>query len=67
MNMMDTENTSPASFKTKYIYLLHGSIPLSLTQQPQNSSLSKLENFAEQQKVRNDEQQEIIERFKTNM
>lgn len=35
MNMMDTENASPASFKTKYIYLLHGNIPLSLAQYPQ--------------------------------
>lgn len=66
MNMMETENTSPTSFKTKYIDLLHGSIPLSLEQQPQNN-LSKLENFAEQQKVRDDEQQQIIERLKSNM
>lgn len=41
MDMMDTENTSHASFKTKYIDLLHGSIPLSLAQHPQTLAHKK--------------------------
>lgn len=51
MNMVDTENISPASFITKYIELLHGSIPLSLAQYLQILAYQKqIENFSEQWK-----------------
>lgn len=64
MDTMDTENTRPASFKTKYIDLLHGSIALSLAQYPQTLAYQKqIQNFAEQQKVRDEGQQGIMERF----